>query len=159
MKVGINESWFKALNIGGVDGDYVSPYPNWSDLSSKGFLSTDSSRGDNSMGGFGHVGLGAKTAMEAYTRVTQVSAADILTSDITGGIQTNWVNELGITDDLRDGTADAVTGIFTLVRYSSTTDPLQIIGKMAEVGLNIAVNFLSAIPIIGWNAAAAIAIG
>jgi len=159
MKVGINENWFKALDIGGSDGDYETPYPNWSELSSKGFMSTDSSRGDNSMGGFAQEGLGVKTAMQAYTRVTQISAADILTSDLTGGIQTNWLNEIGVTQELRDGAATSVEGIFALVRYESTTDPLQIIGKMVEVGLNIAVNFLCAIPIVGWIAAAAIAIG
>lgn len=160
MKVDRNATWYKALQIGGVDGEYESPYPNWADVASKGFLAKDQSQDSNNrMSDFGGEGMGTQTAMSAYTRLTQATTGHIVTSDITGGVQTDWLNEIGMDQEVRDGAATVITGMFALVRYGQETDPVAIAGRMAEAGLNMALNFLGAIPIVGWICAAAIAIG
>ncbi len=106
-------------------------------------------------GGRGTIGeeLLAQSSAQAWNHATQIFWKTKATQvgDITGQIwsQISWINEK----------ADSISGVLAQVPFPLTTDPRQLVSAIAGVALDLALNAISAVPVVGWIAGIAVGIG
>lgn len=93
----------------------------------------------------------------AWQNVTQMSMAKVAASTIAGGLRDAWMPALVQLDAGIAG--DVVRGIFGRADFPSTTSAGELGIAAAQVGLEIALDALSAIPIAGNILRAAVSIG
>ena len=85
------------------------------------------------------------------------------------GLQMIWKQKATLSGDLLGGLwsklawveegSDAIRGILAEVAFPQTTDPAQIIRAIGTVALDLALNAVTAIPVVGWVAGIAVSIG
>lgn len=129
----------------GVPEVFVSPFP-----SSAGNLEKFRALS-------GDQGVYSAAQARAWQDVTQMAMVKIATSRVIGGLRQSWLPKLIQTDAGIGG--DLVRGIFARVDWPATTDAKSLGLAAAQVGLELAVDAISAVPIFGAIAKAAISFG
>jgi hypothetical protein len=94
-----------------------------------------------------------QAAGQAWNHATQMmwkakatQAGDLL-GDVWG--QISWINEK----------RDSIAGILAEVPFPLTTDPSALVGRSSTSGLDLALNAVSAVPVVGWVVGIAVGIG
>ncbi len=105
----------------------------------------------------GDAGVFSSQQARAWEDITQMAMKAIATSSIVGGLRKSMMDKLVSVDAGIAG--DVVHGIFGRAEFPASTNPKDLGMAALQVGLNVAVDLISAVPIWGQVAAAAIQIG
>ena len=131
---------------------YSSPYPGDEAQASAAFLALMQrapGEGDNTVG----EALISQAGAEAWNQATQIlwKKKATLGGDVLGDVwgKVAWINPK----------TDSIAGLLAEVPFAVTADPIQLIGAMASVAVDIALDAVSAIPIAGWIIGIVVGIG
>ena len=99
---------------------------------------------------------------DAYKNALQMTLKSAFSSRVSGGIRTPWLHEISWQSEGGVG-----RGLFADFLFNATTDagdpknpaPGSMLGQAANVGLVLAQNALSAVPVVGQILGAAISMG
>jgi hypothetical protein len=130
-----------------VPAKFVSPFPNVDSLASAKFNELLALGGTAALGAGDFTRWGAEaftTALQITEKWRAVYVGDFLTAELEDPRISRFVGSAG---------SRAIAGLFASVAYPSTTDRLAIIRAASDVGFDVAVNTLSAIPVYGTIAA------
>jgi hypothetical protein len=129
---------------------FVSPFPAadaFADDAFQAFIAKTS--GEQTVG----QALLTQAAGQAWNHATQMmwkakatQAGDLL-ADVWS--QVSWINEK----------RDSIAGILAEVPFPLTTDPNALVGAIVNVGLDLALDAVSAVPVVGWVVGIAVGIG
>lgn len=131
--------------LAGVPEVFTSPFPSSPDSLGKLRQLT------------GDAGNYSAAQARSWQDVTQMAMRAIATSSTVGGIRQVMMPKLVEIDAGIAG--DVVSGIFGRAEWPDSTDPQQLGLAAARVGLNVALDLVSAVPVWGGIAKAAVAIG
>ena len=97
--------------------------------------------------------LMSQAGAEAWNQATQMlwKTKATLAGDLLGDVWSKVASVL-------PGTGE-ITGLLAEVPFALTADPVQLIGAMASVGIDLALNAVSAIPVAGWIIGIVVGIG
>ena len=129
---------------------FVSPFPGADTYADDAFQALLArSRGAGSVG----QELLTQAGAQAWNQVTQMvwkqkatQAGDLL-GDVWSKI--SWI----------DSKTDSIAGILAEVPFPLTTDPKVLVGAIANVALDLALNAVTAVPVVGWIAGIVVGIG
>lgn len=132
----------------GLPEQFVSPFPSRDAQLSQKF------------GDVLQTSAGAMAALQAtaWQNVTRLSFKALATSEIAGGLRKEWMPALVSFKEGGVG-GDILQGIFADVSFPASTSPKDLTAAAAQIGFNIALDLVSAVPIVGGIAKAAVAIG
>jgi hypothetical protein len=129
---------------------FASPFPGADTYADDAFQALMArSRGGGSVG----QELLTQAGAQAWNQVTQMvwkqkatQAGDLL-GDVWSKI--SWI----------DSKTDSIAGILAEVPFPLTTDPKVLVGAIANVALDLALNAVTAVPVVGWIAGIVVGIG
>ena len=131
---------------------FLSPYPADEAQANDAFkILMDRARGN----GQSTVGadLLSQAGAEAWNQATQLlwKKKATLSGDVLGEVwgKVAWINPK----------SDSIAGLLAEVPFGLTSDPTALLGAMASVAIDIALNAVSAIPVAGWIIGIVVGIG
>lgn len=131
---------------------FVSPFPGadaYADDAFKALLSRASGDGLRSV----EQALITQAGAEAWNQATQMvwkqkaTLAGDLLADVWSKV--SWI----------DKRTDAIAGILAEVPFPLTTDPEQLVGALANMAVDLALDAITAVPVVGWIAGIVVGIG
>jgi hypothetical protein len=131
---------------------FNSPYPGadvYADDAFKVLLQRTSGAEKQSVG----EALMSQAGAQAWNQATQMlwKTKATLAGDLLGDVWSKVASVL-------PGSGE-IAGLLAEVPFAVTADPVQLIGAMASVGIDLALNAVSAIPVAGWIIGIAVGIG
>ena len=131
---------------------FTSPYPGadvYADFAFKTLMERHDSNGLQTVGEAILSQAGAQAWNQANQMLwkTKATIAGDLLSDVWSKVA--WINPR----------TDAIAGILAEVPFAVTADPALLVGAMANVALDLALNAVSAIPVAGWIIGIVVGIG
>ena len=139
----------------GTDVPFFSPFP--SNDSQKNAMFKALINEVEALPGAPPEGIMAGKQAAALTLANQAAMRVKFTSIEAGGIRTDWMP--AVLDMSTKNGLPMVRGMFGNVTYARTTDAGTLEINAAEIGLDIAQNVLSAIPVFGGMLSAAVGFG
>jgi hypothetical protein len=131
----------------GLPEQFVSPFP-----------SRDAQLSEKFQALTGDAGAFSAAQATAWQNVTRLSFKALATSEIAGGLRTEWIPKLV---EYKEGGLGGpiLQGIFADVSFPSTTSSKDLSAAALQVGFSIALDLVSAVPIVGGALRAAVSIG
>ena len=131
---------------------FNSPYPGadvFADTAFKSLLQRTSGGSKQSVG----EAILSQAGAQAWNQATQMlwKTKATLSGDLLAGVWSKvaWTNP----------TTDAIAGLLAEVPFAVTADPAQLLGAMANVAVDLALNAVSAVPVAGWIIGIVVGIG
>ena len=129
---------------------FNSPYPGadvWADTAFTTLMQRTS--GGQSVG----EAILSQAGAQAWNQATQMlwKTKATLGGDLLGDVwsKASWI----------DPKSDSITGLLAEIPFAVTSDPTRLLGAMASVAVDIALNAVSAVPIAGWIIGIVVGIG
>ncbi|MBL9102744.1 MAG: hypothetical protein JNL82_17490 [Myxococcales bacterium] len=95
----------------------------------------------------------SQAGAQAWNQATQMlwKTKATLGGDLLGDVwsKVSWI----------DPKTDSIAGMLAEIPFAATSDPVQLIGAMANVAVDIALNAISAVPVAGWIIGIAVGFG
>ena len=131
---------------------YMSPYPGDDAQATSAFQMLVQRAQDGAQGTVGEA-LISQAGAQAWNQATQLlwKKKATLTGDVLGAVwdKVAWISPKN----------DAIAGLLAEVPFALTADPVQLLGAMASVAIDLALNAISAVPIAGWIIGIVVGIG
>jgi hypothetical protein len=131
---------------------FNSPYPGadvFADTAFKSLLQRTSGNAKQSVG----EAILSQAGAQAWNQATQMlwKTKATLSGDLLAGVWSKvaWANPQ----------TDAIAGLLAEVPFAVTSDPAQLLGAMANVAVDLALNAVSAVPVAGWIIGIVVGIG
>ncbi len=131
---------------------FNSPYPGadvFADQAFKSLLQRTSGDAKQSVG----EAILSQAGAQAWNQATQMlwKTKATIAGDLLGDVWSKvaWINPK----------TDAIAGILAEVPFAVTADPAMLVGAMANVAIDLALNAVSAIPVAGWIIGIVVGIG
>ncbi|MBA3550311.1 MAG: hypothetical protein H0T76_27870 [Nannocystis sp.] len=131
---------------------FTSPYPGADVYADKAFetlMQRHQGKDQQTIG----AAILSQAGAQAWNQATQMlwKTKATIAGDLLGDVWSKvaWVNPK----------TDAIAGILAEVPFALTTDPALLVGAMANVALDLALNAVSAIPVAGWIIGIVVGIG
>ena len=95
----------------------------------------------------------SQAGAQAWNQATQMlwKTKATLAGDLVGDV---WAKVASV-----NPTSGAISGLLAEVPFAVTADPAQLVGAMASVAIDLALNAVSAIPVAGWIIGIVVGIG
>jgi hypothetical protein len=131
---------------------FISPYPGadvYADMAFTTLMQRVDSNGAQTIGD----AILSQAGAQAWNQATQMlwKTKATLAGDLIGDV---WAKVASILP----GNGE-IAGLLAEVPFAVTADPVQLLGAMASVGIDLALNAVSAIPVAGWIIGIAVGIG
>jgi len=131
---------------------FISPYPgadNFADLAFTTLMQRVDGNGEQSIGD----AILSQAGAQAWNQATQMlwKTKATLAGDLLGEV---WSKVASI----NPGNGE-IAGLLAEIPFTVTSDPLQLVGAMASVAIDLALNAVSAIPVAGWIIGIVVGIG
>lgn len=122
---------------------FESPYPGvdvWADQAFQKLMERSQAQGHKTIGDE----IIAQAGAQAWNQATQLlwKTKATVSGDLLGD---TWSRAAWI-----DPKTDAISGLLAEIPFAVTADPGRLLGAMAGVGVDLALNAVSAIPVAGW---------
>ena len=131
---------------------YLSPFPGEEAQADSAFRALLERAQSGSQTNVGEA-LISQAGAEAWNQATQLlwKKKATLSGDVLGEVwgKVAWINPK----------TDAIAGLLAEVPFALTADPAQLLGAMASVAIDLALNAISAIPVAGWIIGIVVGIG
>jgi len=131
---------------------FDSPYPGadvFADVAFSALMQRAQGQGSQTLGDAILSQAGAQAWNQANQMLWKTKAT--LAGDILGDV---WSRAAWI-----DPKTDSISGLLAEVPFGITSDPLRLLGAMANVAMDLALNAISAIPVAGWIIGIVVGIG
>ncbi|MBZ5715277.1 hypothetical protein [Nannocystis pusilla] len=153
MKLSSNDPIFDR-----VPAEFFSPFPSDDALLDQKFAALMEGVVPDEFGKLGTIGQAIFTRAQARAWRDALALANKAKATIAGDIPTNWLPRIAWLDKLRPG-VEAFEGLWAEVDWSTSRDPVMLGKDVAEVGLQTALNFVGAVPIVGKLMAGIVGLG
>ena len=132
---------------------FVSPYPGADAFADDAFQALLARSSESGLGGTVGAELLTQAGAKAWNQATQMlwKTKTTQVGDLVEGIwkKVAWV----------DSKRDSLAGVLAEVPFPLTTNPQELVGAIAGVALDLALDAVTAVPVVGWVVGVAVGIG
>lgn len=138
--------------LGDTGETYVSPFPSSDAYASAKFKSLlEAATSGNPEA------IASRWQVDAWDRAQRVLMRRRFTAELAGGIRSDWLP--AVASVLEEGGLELVRGMFSAPQYTASTNADAYVDRALDVGLQLAQNVLSNVPILGLVFRAAVGVG